>query len=261
MRRMIPAVLALSVLVLGCKVKELADKASIAKDLDKRGTVDLMKDVANDKYDPPKDGKLTESQVQMYLKVREHEKAIAKVALQKANEHAKAADASKHSLSGVMEGFKTMSAAAEFATADIRAAKDLGFNTQEYLWVKGQIMGASTAAFAEQMSNAMSAQMEASRAQMQKAYDEAKDEQTKQMYKQMLDGYEKTAKESKQVTEGVEPAVAYNRQLLKKYDTELAAFTSELSKYEAKDGDAKKSMDDLQQKMNQATQDAKKNAQ
>src|SRR5256885_90818 len=145
MRRMIPAVLALSVLVFGCKVKELADKANIAKDLDKRGTVDLMKQVADDKYDPPKDGKLTESQVQMY--------------------------------------------------------------------------------------------------------------------KKMLDGYEKTAKESKQAAEGVDPAVAYNRQLLKKYDTELAAFTSELSKYEAKEGDAKKSMDELQQKMNQATEDAKKNAQ
>src|SRR5215210_8090826 len=120
MRRIIPAVLALSVLVMGCKVKELADKASIAKDLDKRGTVDLMKQVADDKYDPPQDGKLTETQVQMYLKVREHEKAIAKVALQKANEHAKAADANKRSLSGVMEGFKTMSAAAEMLTADIR---------------------------------------------------------------------------------------------------------------------------------------------
>src|SRR6267143_21923 len=112
MRRIIPAILLLSVSFFGCKVKELADKAQIAKDLDKRGTLDLMKDVANDKYDPPKDGKLTEAQVQMYLKVRTHEKAIAKVALQKANEHAKAADASKHSLSGVMEGFKTMSAAA-----------------------------------------------------------------------------------------------------------------------------------------------------
>jgi hypothetical protein len=258
---MIPAILALSVLVFGCKVKELADKARIAKDLDKRGTVDLMKQVADDKYDPPKDGKLTEAQVQTYLKVREHEKDIAKAALQKANEHAKAADASKHSLSGVMEGFKTMSAAAEFATADIRAARDLGVNTQEYLWVKGQIMAASAAAFTESMTTAISTQIDASRAQMQKAYDEAKDEQTKQMYKQMLDGYEKSAKESKQATEAVDPAVAYNRQILKKYDTELAAFTTELSKYEAKDGDAKKSIDELQQKMNQAAEDAKKQPQ
>jgi hypothetical protein len=258
---MIPAILALSVLVSGCKVKELADKARIAKDLDKRGTVDLMKQVADDKYDPPKDGKLTETQVQMYLKVREHEKDIAKAALQKANEHAKAADASKHSLSGVMEGFKTMSAAAEFATADIRAAKDLGYNTQEYLWVKGQILAVSTTAFAEQMTNAMSAQLDAGRAQMQKAYEEAKDEQTKQMYKQQLDSLEQTVKEGKQATSGQDAALTHNRELLKKYDTELAAFTNEMSKYEAKDGDAKKSMDELQQKMKQATEDAKKQPQ
>ena len=261
MRRITPAILALVVVVSGCKVKELADKANISKDLDKRGTVDLMKQVADDKYDAPKDGKLTEAQVQMYLKVREHEKAIAKVALEKANQHAKAADASKHSLSGVMEGFKTMSAAAEFATADIRAAKDLGFNTQEYLWVKGQIMAVSTTAFAEQMSNAMSAQLEASRAQMQKAYDEAKDEQTKQMYKQMLDSYAQTAKEGKQATEGQDASLTYNRELLKKYDSELAAFTTEMSKYEAKDGDVKKSMDELQKKMNEATENAKKQSQ
>ena len=86
MRRMIPARLALSVVLSGCKVKELADKAQIAKDLDKKGTVDLMKEVANDKYDPPKDGKLTEAQVQMYLKVRQHEKDIAKVAKQQMEE-------------------------------------------------------------------------------------------------------------------------------------------------------------------------------
>jgi hypothetical protein len=86
---MIPAILALSVLFSGCKVKELADKARIDKDLDKRGTVDLMKDVAKDKYDPPKDGKLTESQVQMYLKVREHGKDIRQTRATKSERHAK----------------------------------------------------------------------------------------------------------------------------------------------------------------------------
>ena len=195
----------------------------------------------------------------MYLKVREHEKDIAKVAKQEAQQHAdNAKKAGEKSLAGMMEGFKTMGSAADMVTADIRAAKDLGYNTQEYLWVKGQIMAASTAAFTESMSTAMSAQMDASRVQMKKAYDEAKDEQTKQMYKQMLDGYEQTARESKQATEGQDPSIAYNRQLLKKYDTEMAAFTAEMSKYEAKDGDAKKSIDELQQKMNQAAADAKK---
>ena len=118
MRRMIPAILALAVVVSGCKVKELADKANIAKDLDKRGTVDLMKQVADDKYDPPKDGRLTESQVQMYLKVREHERDIAQVAKKQAQEHAEAAKkAGEKSITGLMEGFKTMGSVADMATA------------------------------------------------------------------------------------------------------------------------------------------------
>jgi hypothetical protein len=261
MRRIMPAILVLSVLVFGCKVKELAEKAQIAKDLDKRGTIDLMKDVSNDKYDPPSDGKLTEAQVQMYLKVRTHEKDIAKVALEQAQQHSKAADASKNSLSGVMEGFKTLSSAAQFATADIRAAKDLGYNTQEYLWVKGQVMVVSTTAFAETVTKAMSAQMDAAYQQTKKAYDEAKDDQTKQMYKQMLDGYAQTVKEGKEATANQDPALVYNRQLLKKYDTELAAFTAELSKYEPKEGDAKKTIDEMQKNMNKAVEDAKKPSQ
>src|SRR5207245_1825978 len=147
MRRMIPAVLLLlSVVFFACRVKELADKAKIAKDLENRGTIGLMKDVSKDKYDPPKDGKLTEAQIQMYLKVRQHEKDIAKVAKDQMEQHSKAADQAKHSLSGVFEGLKTMQSAGEFFTADIRAAKDLGYNTQEYLWEKTQIMAARMSA-------------------------------------------------------------------------------------------------------------------
>ena len=252
MRRFIPAALVLCVALSGCKVKELAEKANIAKDLDKRGTVDLMKEVANDKYEPPKDSKLTEAQIQMYLKVRQHEKDIAKIAKQKMEEHSKAADASKHSLSGMMEGFKTLSSAAEFATADIRAAKDLGYNTQEYLWVKGQILAASTAALTEGFANAMNKSLDTAYEQAKKAYDEAKDDQTKAMYKQMLDGYDQSRKDQQQQASKEDPAIAYNRQLLKKYDSELAPFATEMSKYESKDGEAQKSMDDLQKKLTDA---------
>src|SRR2546428_729975 len=253
MRRIIPAILLLSVAFFGCKVKELADKANISKDLDKRGPMDLMKQVANDKYDPPKDGKLTDAQVQMYLKVKQHEKEIAKAAYQKADEHFKTADKSKNSIAGVMESFKGMRNAAEFATADIRAAKDLGYNTQEYLWVKGQVLTVSVTAFAEMTSNAMAASVESSQSQMRKAYEEAKDEQTKQMYKQMLDQYEKTAKEGQDLTAKAneDPAIAYNRQLLKKYDSELAGLAGP-------DDQSKKGLDDLQKKMQQAVDDAKK---
>jgi hypothetical protein len=261
MRRFIPAVLALAIVLSGCKVKELAEKAKIAQDLEKHGTIDLMKDVSKDKYDPPKDGKLTEAQIQMYLKVREHEKDIAKVAKEQMEEHSKNADQAKHSLSGVFEGIKTMQSAGEFFTADIRAAKDLGYNTQEYLWVKGQILAASTAALTEGIGKAVTAQMDSAYAQTKKAYDEAKDDQTKAMYKQMLDGYEQSKKEASQTQSNEDPAIAYNRQLLKKYDNELAAFTNELGKYENKDGEAKASVDELQKNINKAVEESKKQSQ
>src|SRR4029077_20081429 len=112
----------------------------------------------------------------------------------------KHADAAKkagdNSISGMMEGFKTMSAAAEMVTADLRAAKDLHYNTAEYQWVKGQILAASTTAYAEKMGQELNASMDSSYQQMKKQYDEAKDEQTKQALKPMLDGMEQQRAEA-----------------------------------------------------------------
>jgi hypothetical protein len=251
MRRMLPAVLCLSVVFAGCKAKEVIDQAKIASDLNKTGsTYKLMKDVSNDKYTPPADGKLTDWQVQMYLKVREHEKDIAKVAKQQFQQHADAAKkAGDKSIGGMIEGFKGLGSVADLATSDIRAAKDLGYNTQEYLWIKGQILAVSTTAVMQKIGDAASAQMDASYQQMKKAYDEAKDDQTKKMYKGMLDAFEKQKQDSAAGQQKENPALAYNRQLLSKYENVLNAYTSEMGKYEDKDGDAKKSMDQFQKEM------------
>jgi len=260
MRRTLSALLTLSLVFAGCKLKEAVDKASISKDLDKRGTMDLMKEVANDKYDPPKDGKLTDGQVQMYLKVREREKAIAQVARKEAEQHAKAADASgQKSIGGFIEGLKTMGSAADMFTADIRAAKDLGYNTQEYLWVKAQILAVSSSAIGQKLASAMSASMDASYAQMKKQYDEAKDEQTKAVLKQTLDQYDKNRQESASAQQAQEdPTLAYNRQLLSKYESALNAFANEMAKWEDKPGDAQKAMQDFSKNVDKAVDDAKK---
>jgi len=256
MRRII-AVLSLSVVLFGCKAKE---KADIAADLHKHGTVDLMKQIADDRYTVPADGKLTDAQVQMYLKVREHEKDIAQVAKKEAQEHADAAKkAGEKSIAGMMEGFKTLSSAAQIATADLRAAKDLGYNTQEYVWVKGQILAASAAAASETIGSVMAQQMDATAAQWKKAYDEAKDETSKKTYKEMLDNLEKSKQESAAQKKQEDPALTYNRQLLAKYENSLNALTSEMSKWEDHPGDAAKSMDQLKKDLDKAAQDAKKN--
>src|SRR5687767_715041 len=136
MKRSLAVLFCLALVLAGCKAKELADKASISKDLEKRGTVDLMKEISKDEYTAPADGRLSDAQIQMYLKVREHEKKIAQVAKAELQKHAEKADKSKNTIAGMMQGMQALGSAADFVTADLRAAKDLGFNTQEYVWVK-----------------------------------------------------------------------------------------------------------------------------
>lgn len=259
MRRTLSAVLMLSIALAGCRAKEALDKAKISQDLEKHGTMDLMKDVSKDRYTPPSDGKLTDAQMQMYLKVRGHEKDIAQVARKEAQAHADAAKkAGEKSITGMMEGFKTMGSAAEMLTADIRAAKDLGYNTQEYLWVKGQVMAASTAAMTSKLTEGMNASFDATYAQMKKSYDEAKDDQSKKMYKEMLDNYDKQRAEMKKAAPPLSEAMAYNQQLIAKYDGALNAIATEMAKWEEKPGDAQKAMNDLQKGVDKAVADSKK---
>ena len=259
MRRTLLAGLCLTIALTGCKAKELADKVAISRELSKSGsTTDLMKKVADDKYTAPADGKLTDAQVQMYLKVREHEKQIAQVAKQEAQQHADAAKkAGDKSLAGLVEGFKTMGSVADLVTADIRAAKDLGYNTQEYLWVKGQILAVSTAAMGEKMGEAMSAGMDKTIAETRKAYDEATDENTKKMYKETLDAFEKQKQEQAAQKEKEDPALTYNKALVSKYESALNAFAQEVSKYEDKPGETEKSMQQWQKDMDKSIADSK----
>lgn len=250
MRRTLPLMLCLSLALVGCKAKELADKVAISNDLEKRGTTDLMKEVADDEYTPPADGRLTEAQVQMYLKVRDHEKKIAQVAKEEMKKHAESAEGKgEKSLSGMMDGFKALGSAADLLTADIRAAKDLGYNTQEYLWVKGQVLAASTAAMAEKFNQSMSANFDKAYTDAKKAYDEATDESTKKLYADMLAGYDKTREEMKAQQAEEDPAASFNRQLLAKYENELNAFAQELSKFEDKEGEVQKSFDEMNKQL------------
>jgi hypothetical protein len=244
--------LSLPAILTGCKAKELAEKAAISRDLEKRGTTDLMKDVANDHYTPPEDGRLSEAQIQMYLKVRDHEKQIAQVAKAEIKQHAESAKKSgEKSLGAMVESFKALGSAADFMTADIRAAKDLGYNTQEYLWVKQQILAASTSVMAEKFSTAMAANFDQAYTAAKKAYDEAKDEQTKKIYADMLAGSDKSKQELQQ-KQDEDPALTFNRQLLAKHEDALNAYANELSKYEDKEGDVKKGFEEMNKKLEEA---------
>lgn len=251
MRRNLTLMLCLSLALVGCKAKELADKATIAADLKERGTTDLMKEVSKDDYTAPPDGRLTEAQVQLYLKVREHEKKIVQVAKADLKQHSEQAEKKgNNSIGGFMEGMKALGSAADVLTADIRAAKDLGFNTQEYLWIKQQILAASTAQMAEQFSSAMAQNFDKAYAEAKKAHDDAQDEPTKKMYADVLAGYEKSKQEMTTQQEA-DPAAAHNKQLLGKYENALNAFAHEVSKWENEPGEAQKAVDSIPKPSNE----------
>jgi len=254
MRRTLTVMLCLSLALAGCKAKELADKADISRDLEKRGTKELMEEVAKDEYTPPADGRLTDAQVQMYLKVREHEKKIAQVARDEMKKHVETAEKKgDKSIGGMLEGFKALGSAADFMTADIRAAKDLGYNTQEYLWVKQQVLAASTAQMAEQFNKSMQQNFDKAYADAKKQHDEATDEQTRKLYADVLAGYEKSKQEMTAQADQ-DPAATYNKQLLSKYENALNAFAHELSKFEDKPGEAQKAVEQIQQQSQQQSQ-------
>ncbi|MGH9456054.1 MAG: hypothetical protein ACRD2J_00240 [Thermoanaerobaculia bacterium] len=238
----------LLLLVFGCGG---TDEAEIAENLEDVGTTELLEKTAEDEYEPPADNRLTEAQIQMYLKVREHEKKIAEVARQEMEKHAKTAETKgEKSFSGMVEGFKALGSAADFVTADLRAASELGVNTAEYQWVKERVLEASGAAFAEQMQQSMNAMMDQAWADLKKQHDEATDPETKKAIAGMLADYEKGRKEMAAEQEQADPWIAHNRQLLAKYENEVNALVTELSKFEETPGQTQKALEDWQAKQN-----------
>lgn len=247
----IAAVALCSILALaGCKGNE---EASISEELAEKGTTELLEETSKDQYEPPADGRLTEKQVEMYLKVREQEKKIAQVAKKELQAHAKEAEGKEKSLAGIVEGFKAAGSFADLMTADIRAAKELGFNTAEYQWVKEQVLAASGAAMTQKLQQASTTMMDQAYEQTKKQYDEATDETTKKMLGEMLAGYEKSRQEMKV---DHDPAVTYNMQLLAKYENALNALAAELSKFEDKEGQVEQSMEQWQKDLDKAVTEA-----
>jgi chromosome segregation ATPase len=256
MKATLSLLLASSLLLGGCKAKEMFDDAKIAADLQNKGTFQLLKETADDSYDPPSDGKLTDAQIQMYLKVREHEKKIVQVARENLKAESEKADKNDKSLRGLAAGFKALGSVADVFTADIRAAKELGINTAEYLWVKGQVIEAGTAAMAEEMHRAAAAMFDSTYTQLKEQHEQATDEASKSMMAEMLRNYNESRKQMDADREVVSPAVAHNRTLLAKYDGALNALAHEMSKWETNPGDAQRSMDEFSRQMSEAVADA-----
>jgi hypothetical protein len=148
-RPILAAVLLGVPLLLGCGKKPAEDEASIRKSLEEKGTIDLMDQVAKaPDYPPPADGRLTERQVEMYLDVRERELRIREVAVQSLRSKGEQAEKEERKVSP-FEAMKALGDLADLATADLRAAQELGHNPKEFQWVKERVQEAELLATTE----------------------------------------------------------------------------------------------------------------
>ncbi|HEX6904619.1 MAG TPA: hypothetical protein VF789_33230 [Thermoanaerobaculia bacterium] len=221
MSRVLAAVLILP-LLLGCGKKPAEDDASIKKNLEEKGTIDLMDQVSKaPDYQPPVDGRLTEDQVEMYLAVRKRELRIREVALQNLKAKGEQAEQESRKVSP-FEAMKAVGDLADVATADLRAAQELGHNPKELQWVKERVLEAQVLA----TTRALNQQVARSRESLLANLEEQKRAAASAEERAEIDRRIAELKSSADSSE-TDPAGEHNSRLLARYEDELASLKAE----------------------------------
>lgn len=210
--------------VIGCRNKPADDEASIKKTLEEKGTIDVMDEISKaPEYNGPADGKLTDQQVRMYIEVRQREQKIREVALKELKAKGDKAKAEKREV-GVFEAMKAIGDLADVATADLRAAHELGHNPNEYTWVKERVAEAQL----NQMSQAMNQQLAKSQDSIVKMLEEQKKLATDDAQKAELDKRIAELKNSASEAEANNaPGVQHNVQLMARYKADFDKLQAE----------------------------------
>ena len=190
-------------------------QVAASRDVGARGLSDVIKTAAEEKYNPPADGRLTDTQIENFIKIRTRAKVIENVAHREIEERAKKSAGKENSLSDVIQAGRIIGL---LSTADVRASQELGFNSAEYEWVKQQVIDASSAAIADQSLIAGRKIAADERADLKKHYDDAPDEDSKKIYAGLIADSEKNEKDAETAGEPQSPAVVYNKQLLAKHE-------------------------------------------
>lgn len=207
----------------GCQAKPAADDASVPKP--PQGTANLMDAVAKaPEYHPPADGRLTEAQVKMYLDVRQREQQIREAAFKKRQEAGETPPAdSGQDQPAYVEVLQTVGDqpdVADIATADLRAAQELGVNPKEYAWVKERVLEARM----QETALALSQQIAQSRQQVLSQLDKSRQETTDPVRKAQIERQIEDFNNNLQATSvtAADPVRQANAALLAQYKDALA---------------------------------------
>ncbi len=166
-----------------------------AKALDEKTSLQVLKEADKDEYEAPEDGRLTESQVQMYVKVQKRAFELAQVAakrLEEQSEKAEAAEKEGSKTKSAWEGMKALGKVGDVLTADLRAAQELGYNTAEYTWVKGEVVKAYSSSTFENASGSFQTQ---ALHQLEQAKSQAKNAEEQKFFDEQIANVQKTIAE------------------------------------------------------------------
>ena len=216
--------LGVSLIVGACKGKPADDEASIKESLEEKGTIDVMDEISKaPEYNGPADGKLTDQQVKMYIEVRQREQKIKEVALKELKAKGDTAKAENREV-GMFEAMKAIGDLADVATADLRAAHELGHNPNEYTWIKERVLEAQL----NQMTQAMNQTLVKSQDSIVNMLEEQKKLATDEAQKAEYDKQIAELKNSAAQAEANNtPGAQHNSQLLAKYKAEFDKLQAE----------------------------------
>jgi hypothetical protein len=204
----------------GCQGKPAGDDAVIQKSLREKGTASLMDEVAKaPDYHPPADGQLTDAQVKMYFDVRQREQQIREVAFRDLKDRG-----------AFLESLKTVGDqpdTADIATADLRAAQELGFNPKEYQWVKERVLEVRML----ETTRALAQQVAQSRQQVLALFEQRRQEATDPVAKaeaeRQLEELQKNAVSTPTAPADNDPAREHNAGLLARFKDDFTRLQAE----------------------------------
>lgn len=189
-------------------------------------TAALMEQVAEAEFQPAADGRLTEGQLQLYLEVRERQQEIRRQALDGLEDRepalpaADAADAADVADDAMVDALEVVGDHEDPALADLQAARELGYNPKEYLWVREQVREAQIARAGLLLSRRLAESRERHLAGLEAELATAATPEARAEVEERLADFRRGLVES---LPEVPPAVLFNAGLLDRYEERLAA--------------------------------------
>jgi hypothetical protein len=199
------------------------DPEAIREQLADKGVLEVAKETGEAEYEAPADGKLTEAQIEMFLRVQERAKKIQQVAVSSLEEKTEAGSAAGEKV-GFTEALGALRDAGNVATAGLRAAQELGYNPKEYQWVQSTVLTTYAERRQQEVMEQAGAYKEQFLATLKAQRDALPEDQRAEVdrgLEEMTANFEEAEQQAAERAQ--DPGFAHNRLLVERHRAEIEA--------------------------------------